>query len=428
MRRGVPLIRPGRDERPVASAWPQKGLPVEADVTFADALVGRNVFDGTFLLPTMVLLESALDHDIELMARYFDAAGVSYAPHGKTTMAPRIWERQLAAGAWAITVATAWQASVAATAGAPRILIANEVVDAGSLAWLRTSLERDAPEAITQVDSVEVVALLASVLEGSPRRLPLLIDVGQVGARTGVRSVEAAVKVARAVVDATPLRLAGVTCFEGAAPGATPSDQQDSMEALLTMVRVVAERIAELVAADGSTELMVSGGGSKAFDLVIARLGAPLATPLPVRLVVRSGAVVTHDHRLYASSSPLRAATDEWPALRPALEVWAPVLSRPEDDLAIIGAGRRDLPFDAGMPSVVKVRRGSGVVEAAVGIEVTGLNDQHAFARLSRGANLSVGDLVGLGISHPCSVFDRWRWIPVVDDGYDVVDLYETVF
>jgi D-serine deaminase-like pyridoxal phosphate-dependent protein len=408
--------------------WPQKGLPAGADPTDAAAIVGTNLFGGRFLLPTMVLNESALQHDIDLMARYLGAAGVSYAPHGKTTMAPRIWQRQLAAGAWAITVATAWQANVARAAGVPRILIANEVVDAGSLAWLRASLEPGGPEVIAQVDSVAGVALMSSALTGSPRRLPILIDVGQVGGRTGVRSVPAAVDVARAVADEPALRLAGVTCFEGASPGSGSSDQVASMERLLESVREVAERVAATVAADGSSELLVSAGGSKAFDLVIARLGVPVASPLPVRLVIRSGAVVTHDHGLYASSSPLRVAGDDWPALRAALEVWAPVLSTPEDGLAMLGAGRRDLPFDAGLPSALKVRRASGILEAATGIEVTALNDQHAFASLARAASLAVGDLVGLGISHPCSAFDRWRWIPVVDDDYEVVDLYETIF
>lgn len=422
------LKQPARSGTDVA-AWPAKGLPADVDASDGGrALVGCNLFDGRVLLPAMVLLESALEHDIRLMARYFEAAGVSYAPHGKTTMSPRIWRRQLAAGAWAITLATAWQASVAAAAGVPRILIANEVVDAGSLAWLRASLQPSGPEVITQVDSVEGVALLAAALADSPRRLAVLVEMGQLGARAGARSVDAALAVARAVVEAAPLRLAGVTCFEGASPGDSPAEQTASIERLLAMLRAAAEGMAANAAADGSAELIVSAGGSRAFDLVIERLGEPLASALPVRLVVRSGAAVTHDHGLYATTSPLRTATDDWPALQPALEVWAPVVSRPEEALAILGAGKRDLAYDAGLPIAIKVRRPPGPVDAAVGIELTALNDQHAFARLTPGADLRVGDLVGLGISHPCSAFDRWRWIAAVDDRYDIVDLYETVF
>jgi D-serine deaminase-like pyridoxal phosphate-dependent protein len=61
-------------------------------------------------------------------------------------------------------------------------------------------------------------------------------------------------------------------------------------------------------------------------------------------------------------------------------------------------------------------------------MEVTGLNDQHAFIRLSADDPLAVGDLIGCGISHPCTAFDKWRLIPVVDDGYKVIDAYHTLF
>ena len=53
---------------------------------------------------------SALEHNVSLMAAYCDEHGVSIAPHGKTTMAPQLWWRQLEAGAWGISAATAAQA------------------------------------------------------------------------------------------------------------------------------------------------------------------------------------------------------------------------------------------------------------------------------------------------------------------------------
>jgi D-serine dehydratase len=39
-----------------------------------------------------------------------------------------------------------------------------------------------------------------------------------------------------------------------------------------------------------------------------------------------------------------------------------------------------------------------------------------------------VGQLVGCGISHPCTTFDKWRWMPVVDDVYRVVDAVSVNF
>ncbi len=79
---------------------------------------------------------AALDHNIALIADYCATNGISLAPHGKTTMAPDIFALQLAAGAWAMTLATPWQARVAATVGVPRILIGNEVTDPAGIDWL----------------------------------------------------------------------------------------------------------------------------------------------------------------------------------------------------------------------------------------------------------------------------------------------------
>ena len=35
---------------------------------------------------------------------------------------------------------------------------------------------------------------------------------------------------------------------------------------------------------------------------------------------------------------------------------------------------------------------------------------------------LAVGDRVGLGISHPCTTFDKWHWMPLVENDYRVSD------
>jgi D-serine dehydratase len=110
-----------------------------------------------------------------------------------------------------------------------------------------------------------------------------------------------------------------------------------------------------------------------------------------------------------------------------ALELWAAVLSCPEPDLAIVGFGRLDAPSDAGLPAPLRLRRN----EAEPGIrgqaKADQLNDQHAFVRTEHRL-LSVGDLVGFGISHPCTGFDKWRLLPVVDADYAVVDAVRTYF
>jgi D-serine deaminase-like pyridoxal phosphate-dependent protein len=59
---------------------------------------------------------------------------------------------------------------------------------------------------------------------------------------------------------------------------------------------------------------------------------------------------------------------------------------------------------------------------------VTRLDDQHAYISVPPGADLAPGDLLCLGISHPCTTFDKWRAIPVVDDENRVTDVVHTFF
>ncbi len=177
-----------------------------------------------------------------------------------------------------------------------------------------------------------------------------------------------------------------------------------------------------------SDEVLLSAGGSAIFDLVATRLKPTLGRP--VRGLLRSGCYVTHDHGNYKRfvnvvESRLGCARGE--SLRPALEVWALVQSCPEPGLAILAVGRRDLSFDIEMPiPFARAARGAMVTRSVpASWKVSGLNDQHAYLRwdaAEAGQAPAVGERVGLGISHPCTTFDKWHWMPIVDDDYRVVD------
>jgi D-serine deaminase-like pyridoxal phosphate-dependent protein len=45
---------------------------------------------------------------------------------------------------------------------------------------------------------------------------------------------------------------------------------------------------------------------------------------------------------------------------------------------------------------------------------------------------MRIGDVVRLGLSHPCTAFDKWRLVPVITDHTQpdpyVVDLIHTFF
>jgi D-serine deaminase-like pyridoxal phosphate-dependent protein len=404
---------------------PPKAFPPGVDPR---ALVGRSLLDAGLIAPFLSLDDVALAANVGLMARYCERSGVSIAPHGKTTMAPAIIRRQLAAGAWGITAATAWQALVMHRFGVPRVLIANEVSDLDSARALASALAADpAFELLVSVDSVDGAELIGTAFPPGPsrRRLSVLVEIGFAGGRAGCRDLGAARVVAQAALDAG-LRLAGVMGYEGIIDGATPEEREATVAAYLDGVGSAARSLADDGAFARAGEIVITAGGSVFFDRVVDRLG-PIAERLGARLVLRSGCYVTHDDGFYEERSPFGSSSATAKFL-PALTLWAHVLSRPEPALAIAGFGRRDAPYDHGLPVVRRVIRDSTRVKIGQPLEVYDLNDQHAFIRIPPDADIRLGDLLDCGISHPCSAFDRWRCIPLVDSDGLITDVIETYF
>lgn len=396
----------------------------------AEGLSGRNIRDagwnvlrGDLLLPALVLKESALAHNLSVMASFCREHGVEIAPHGKTTMAPALFARQLEAGSWAITVATVSQARVAHSFGIPRILIANEVVEPSAVRWIVTELDRDdAFDCLCLVDSVAGVERMTAALAAHPSSRPLrvLVEVGIPGGRAGCRTLECALAVARAVDSSPGLELAGVEGFEGIL------SSPDAVDRFLDLVADVAQAVEANRLFDHLDEVLLTAGGSAFFDRVAARLTA-VDLGRPSRVVLRSGCYLTHDSGAYDLASPLgsKSAGDH---LLPALEAWGVVLSRPEPTLAIVGFGKRDVPYDAGLPVPLFLARDGERRSLEPGCEISQVNDQHAYLHLQPRADVRVGDLVGCGISHPCTAFDKWSLIPMIDDDYFVIDTVRTFF
>lgn len=400
-----------------------KGLPLESG-----AETGWSIFDGDAAYPVAVLLESALDNNGAAMAAFCRRHGVSLAPHGKTTMAPSLFRRQIADGSWAITAATTWQAKTMYESGVKRVLIANEVVVPAEVAWLAEA-QADGFEVYCYVDSVAGVEIIGETLASvaSDRPLPVLLEMGLSGGRTGVRTVAEGLTVAEAVAASPHLSLTGTAGFEGIISSSDGS--ATSVDGFLDGIVELTHAVAAKGWFDPTPEVIVTAGGSAYFDRVADRFSR-VAIDQPVRLVIRSGCYLTHDDGSYDRSSPMGTDSrlDEG-RLEPAIEVWGAVLSRPEPTRALVGIGKRDASPDGLLPLAKKVRRrGSSVVESIDPIRVSALNDQHAYLDLDPSDPLAVGDLIGFGISHPCTTFDKWRAMCLVTDDYIVTEVVDTLF
>jgi D-serine dehydratase len=411
-----------------------KGLPITAPLRQgAIGVQGWNLLHGDTSFPVAVLKTSALRHNLDWMRAFCERYGVALAPHGKTTMSPQLFGAQLANGAWGITLAHAVQVQVAHRFGVRRVLIANQLVARSDVRAVLQLLHDDPDfECFVLADSLAGVARLAEEVATHPlaRPLPVLVELGLSGKRAGCRTPEEAMTVARALERAPGLLLAGFEGYEGLLDD--PNAVEDFIGKLCALV---------LEADDeglfGTPDILVTAGGSGFFDLVAQGFKSLHGLSRPLRPVLRSGCYLTSDHGMYQvqlQKLDQREGVAPGQGLRPALEIWSVVQSRPEPGLAILTMGKRDASHDAGLPvPLFRHRPGPGAPHALPpGCEIVKMNDQHAYLRLPEGetmdALLAVGDLVGCGISHPCTTFDRWPLLLAVDDDYTVRGAINTFF
>lgn len=407
-----------------------KGLPPDAYGLTVAELAGqrRNLFTGGFTTPVLALSAERLEHNLKLMETYSVRHGLAFAPHGKTSMAPQLFHRQLEHGAWGITLAVPHQVRVARAFGIQRVFLANELVDAAALRWISAELDADPDfRFVCYVDSVRGVELMDAALTnaGAARPLDVVVELAAgEGARTGVRTEAECAAVADAVAGSATLRLAGVAGYEGEVPDADP----ERVHAWLRRLVALVGDFDKAGRFEGLEEIVLSAGGSAWFDAVADVFAEVPELSRPVLKLLRSGAYVSHDDGHYRELTPFNRVPEEG-ALEPAFRLWSQVVSRPSPRQAFTNAGKRDAAYDLHLPFAQVVRPADGGPERpATGIEVTGLSDQHAWLRTTAEADLEVGDWLGTGLSHPCTSFDKWQLIPVAEADGTVVDYIRTFF
>lgn len=390
-------------------------------------------------LPVLTLDEAAFAANRDLFLRYAREHGVSIAPHAKTPMAPDLARSLVEAGAWGTTVADIRQATVMLRAGLSRLIIANEVGGAGGASRLARLVSAwPSTELYVFADSVGAVNALAEAWRANAALAPLRVLVELGAGRAGARTTTQAEAIADAVMAAGGrLLIAGVATYEGAAAQPDPARTDEVISALLAMTADMFLRLRARVG--GDVPLIVTAGGSVFFDKVVAALSPIVAGDRNATLVLRSGAIFFHDHGTYDRSLGILDARKGFAvggveasarhSFRPALRLWAEVLSRPEPGLVICGMGMRDVSFDQGFPTLLTVfRAGKPLPMPAARAEVVKLNDQHAFLSVGANDDIAVGDVVEFGISHPCTCLDRYRVIFGVDAAGYVRHAFPTYF
>ena len=416
-----------RDEAPLTAC--DKGLPQRAVGATIAEFLGTHPRLDEFWTPLIALDDSAMRSNVATMAAWCAERGIEIMPHGKTTMAPALWSRQTDAGATGITLATMGQVRTGRDRGLDSVMLANAAVDPRSLAWLAGELSDPDFRFVSWADSIATVEAMEHGLReaGASRAVDVCVELGAPGGRTGARSLAEARRVAERIAVSPVLRLAGVAGYEG-------SLAHDRSPAALAAVTSYLETQLELHTALASLyddgDVLLTAGGSAYFD-VVADVWSGAARDDRTRFTLRSGAYIVHDDGFYRGISPFDEGAAD-PAGAPrfvnAMHGYGRVVSGPEPGLALIDGGKRDLPYDEGMPIPRAWRAGSSEPWSPLQAEVSAMNDQHSYVRSEQ--PLPIGSVVRLGLSHPCTAFDKWRILPVVESAESdlVVDLVRTWF
>jgi D-serine deaminase-like pyridoxal phosphate-dependent protein len=379
-------------------------------------------------LPALVIHDKALEHNLRWMQKFVSDSGAELAPHGKTSMVPALFQRQLQHGAWGMTLATAVQTRAAYAHGVRRVLMANQLVGAPNMAIIAEMLTDSMFDFHCMVDHPDNVKALGEFFAQKGLHLNVMIEYGVVGGRCGCRSEEEVMALADAIAAQPALKLTGIEGYEGVIHGDKAISGIRAFAASLV-------RLAVTLQDKGAFALnrpIVTASGSAWYDLIAEEFDKQQVRDRFLA-VLRPGSYVVHDHGIYkeAQCCVLDRRQDLNEGLQPALEVWAHVQSMPEPGFAVIALGKRDVAFDAGMPNPIK-RYTPGVVPAVgddvSACRVTAVMDQHAFMTVAPGCELKVGDIVSFGTSHPCLTFDKWRVGCLVGDDLSVIESFDTFF
>lgn len=395
-------------------------------------------------LPILTVSDDAFAHNVATINAYAADHGLYLCAHGKTMMAPQLLARVLTGSRTVgLCAATTQQAAVMAACGAPNVFIANQVVGRANLQML-AELVREYSETrflvlVDSPESIEQLSFHTATHLGKAHSIDVLIEVGVCGGRAGVRKLAAAQELIDLLLQHSEaggrLRLAGVSTYEGAVPAG--ADAAANIDGLFELTGQVYDAAAPVVPKDGQAPIL-SAGGSATFDLVTKAFAGRRYEVAP-RIWLRPGVAPTFDHVVYQErleqmdersgfvmGGVVKSAVA---AFEPALALWAAVQSILDDDTALLAAGIRDFPVDAGYPTLLAhYRRGVLLAGYSPGQHnLTKANDQHGYLPLG-GLDLRVGDVLKLGISHPCTAFDRWPILFTVDSNERVTGAVKTYF
>jgi 3-hydroxy-D-aspartate aldolase len=177
-------------------------------------LIGKPGSRALLTTPALVIDLDAMERNIARMAEHCRKHNIALRPHAKTHKSIRIARMQIAAGAVGICAATLGEAEVLAGAGIPGVLITSPVIGDARIARL-IALNEKATGLKVVTDNVAVAEALSRAASESGKPLEVFVELDIGTRRTGARTPEAALAVARQVARSNSLVFAGIHAYAG---------------------------------------------------------------------------------------------------------------------------------------------------------------------------------------------------------------------
>lgn len=395
---------------------------------------GWNILAEEVSFPIAVLREKDINHNAQWMQQFSEQAQVKLAPHGKTSMAPELFKLQLESGCWGMSLATIPQVVNAYHQGVKRVILANQLVGKFHCQQLLELLNDEDFEFYCFVDSIENAQWLGEYFADKNATLKVLIEIGVEGGRCGWRDLSNIHRLVESIGQYSQLQLSGISFYEGVIHG------DDAESKIVEFIDNIKKLFIQLQhdKTFNQQEVIITGAGSAWYDVVAKQLTTNTAS-LNFTPIIRPGCYLIHDTGIYQEAQNTVSQRSQLACditdkiggdLTSSLTVWAYVYSVPESGLAIIGFGKRDAAFDAGLPTPeLHYRPGDTKPNKSPSHwQLTKIMDQHCMMVIDENDDIKPGDIISFSTSHPCLTLDKWRKIAIINDEYCVTKQMTTYF
>ncbi len=281
---------------------------------------------GTIPTPALVVDLDAFEANVQKMAEHCRQAKCGFRPHAKTHKCPAIAQRQMAAGAKGICVATVPEAEAMAAAGIRGLLLCSPIVDAGKVGRM-VALVSGGADVMLAVGSERQAKLLAEAAEAARVDIPVLVDLDVGDRRTGSLPGEPAVELAKIIGRFKRLHVQGVQAYAGHASHTVGFEKRVETSRTAMLKAVETRKLLERAGFDAK---ILSGGSTGTYNIDSAIEGV-------TELQVGSYIFMDVDYRRIGGANGQAIYGD----FQPSLTVLATVVNATHADRVTVDAGTK---------------------------------------------------------------------------------------